>query len=257
MDAPPQFPDAITGAPRVILRSAAITRGVNSDDIARKRRTQEWIGLRPGAYVRAAELKGIDEVQRHLLLIDATLPSLSAGAVISHNSASCVHGIAAWQANLSTVQVTRQGSGGAHRRRLLHTIRADLESDEVMSWRGFRVTSPQRTLIDVLRSSSFDAAVVAADCTRRLGVVTHEDLLAGANRAPQRPGMRQARQVIDLADPRSKSIGESLSRVALFNAGLPKPTLQLVVRSAAGFVLGRCDFGWPDYPDCGCSSTGP
>jgi hypothetical protein len=248
---PIHLPAAAIGAPQVILRSVELARGMNSDDIARKRRQREWIGLRPGAYVHAAAFRAIDDVQRHLLLIDATLPKLSEGAVISHHSAACVYGVTLWQPNLRTVKVTRTGSGGAHRRRSLHTTRSALGPGEVVLQRGYLVTSPERTTVDILRTSSFDAAVVAADSARRLQLVTTQSLTAAADRAKQRPGIRQARQVIAFADPRSESVGESLSRVAIFRAGLPAPTLQLPVRSGAGQTLGRCDFGWEEYRTVG------
>ena len=48
------------------------------------------------------------------------------------------------------------------------------------------------------------------------------------------------------ADPRSESVGESRSRVAIARAGLPVPRPQLDVVSADGVVVGRCDFGWEE-----------
>jgi hypothetical protein len=50
--------------------------------------------------------------------------------------------------------------------------------------------------------------------------------------------------VAQLADARSMSPGESLSRAVMFRLSLPRPDLQVTVEDADGLV-GIADFGWP------------
>jgi hypothetical protein len=59
--------------------------------------------------------------------------------------------------------------------------------------------------------------------------------------------MPGARRVIEFADGRAESIGESRSRVAIMLAGLPAPQPQWEVRDDNGMLLGRSDFGWPEH----------
>ncbi len=232
--------------PRVILRADALRSGLNSDDIQGKRRRREWVSLRSGVYVEAKVLGKLDPVQRHLLLVDATMPNVDSDAVVSHLSAACVHGIDLWQPNLRAVQITRPGAGSGHRRRSLQTFRAPVDDDEIVMVRGHRTTSPARTVTDLARTSTFEAAVVAADAALHRELVTCEQLRRAAARAPLRPGMRGAHLVAAFADGNSESVGESRSRVIIRNVGLPTPEPQFKVRTTAGHVLARCDFGWPE-----------
>jgi very-short-patch-repair endonuclease len=63
------------------------------------------------------------------------------------------------------------------------------------------------------------------------------EALAGRN------GVVSLRRALDLADPRSESAGESLTRELLHRLKIPAPELQYEVRSALG--LHRMDFAWP------------
>lgn len=53
-----------------------------------------------------------------------------------------------------------------------------------------------------------------------------------------------ARLVAALADGRSESVLESLSRAVMFEQGFPKPELQVRLVDSDG-EFGRGDFGWP------------
>jgi hypothetical protein len=52
--------------------------------------------------------------------------------------------------------------------------------------------------------------------------------------------------VVDAADGRSESVGESRSRALLLQLGLPLPDLQVEVRRADGTFIGRSDFCWEE-----------
>jgi very-short-patch-repair endonuclease len=224
---------------------------MNPDDVQGMRRRREWVSLRAGAYVEAGVLRNLDPAQRHLLLIDATMPNVAPDAVLSHLSAACQLGIDLWQPNLRAVQLTRPGAASGHRRRSLQTFRAPVDDDEIVMLRGHRTTGPARTITDLARSLPFEAAVVAADAALQRKLVTADQLTQAARRSPRRPGMRGAHLVAAFADGRSESVGESKSRVLVHNLGLPKPEPQFKVRAANGHVFARCDFGWPRYRTIG------
>jgi hypothetical protein len=69
------------------------------------------------------------------------------------------------------------------------------------------------------------------------------DILAVAAR---RHGVVTARAALEFADGRSKSVGESVSRVRMADAGLPMPQLQLNVFDGLGGWLARPDFCWEE-----------
>ncbi len=182
----------------VILRSDAMSDGFNADDIQRKRQRGEWVSLRPGAYVAAAECRALSHEQRHIRMIEATLPKITAQAVLSHQSAACLLGITLWPKGLRAVRITIPGASSGHRRPSLHSYRAPLDEDEIITVGGYRITSAARTLIDLGRSVPFESAVVAADAALHRGLCSPDDLADAARRAPRRPGMRKAVQMIGL-----------------------------------------------------------
>jgi very-short-patch-repair endonuclease len=74
---------------------------------------------------------------------------------------------------------------------------------------------------------------------------TADDLDRELTRRPSGRGSARARLVLPEGDARSESPMESILRWVLHAAGLPRPELQYVVRSAAGEFLGRADMAWP------------
>ena len=59
-------------------------------------------------------------------------------------------------------------------------------------------------------------------------------------------GWRSASQVFELADAGAQSPSESILRVRLVKAGLPRPTTQCPVKTAAGLIL-HPDLGWNEW----------
>ena len=140
------------------------------------------------------------------------------------------------------MHLTRQGSGGGHRRRSLHTHLATLRADHVVTVDGSPVTTPARTLLDVGRTQRFESAVVAIDSALHQGLVTTQEL-ADMQRSMRRwPGIVRASRAIAFADGRSESVGESRTRVQIRHAGLPAPQLQIDLYTPDGEFIGRTDF---------------
>ncbi len=124
-------------------------------------------------------------------------------------------------------------------------VRADLAAKDVVVLEGRPVTGVERTVADLARVLPTDRAVVAADSAVRLGLVTGPQLLTRLGSASGR-GARGVRLVGDLLDPLSGSVLESLLRVLLIQAGLPKPLSQIEIRSEFGRLIARVDLCWPD-----------
>lgn len=173
------------------------------------------------------------------------MTELAPDAVASHVSAAVVHSLPIWNADLSRVHATRDRRSGARRSPVTHLHAARLEPDEIVVVAGVRVTSVARTVLDVARSSPFDAALVVADAALHRHLVTPAGLAGALLRAERRRGTPGAARVLAFARPGSMSVGETRSRIALRDAGLPVPELQWPVRRADGSRVGEVDFGWP------------
>jgi hypothetical protein len=103
-----------------------------------------------------------------------------------------------------------------------------------------------RTVVDLARTSSFLAGVVAADSALRAKRTSRRELRPVLAECARWPGIKQARQVVEFSDPRSESVLESISRVAFRDQRLPPPVLQAWV-GGDDVVIGRADFLWPAH----------
>ena len=227
------------------LARELLARGFDHADLTRLRRAGELRQIRRGAYERVATdpPTELSTEQRHRRLVIATAAQLEAGAVVSHGSAAVLHGIPVWAAAVERVHVTRSRSYGARRRHVVEVHCAPLAGADVTVHDGVLVTSVARTVIDLARSLPFEQAVAAADHAVRLGLAPTE-LDAGLAAMPRWPHVRQARRVLAFIDPRSESVGESVSRVRIREDGLPDPELQREIRTGVGVLVGRVDFCW-------------
>ncbi len=124
---------------------------------------------------------------------------------------------------------------------------APLAPSDIVAIDDVPVTSVARTVVDLARTVSFESGVVFADAALACGSVTVEQLSAALLGAKGWPGAPRARRVVEFADGRAESVGESRSRVALARAGFPAPVPQWEVRDASGRLIGRVDFGWPRW----------
>ncbi|NNM48087.1 hypothetical protein [Knoellia koreensis] len=203
-----------------------------------------WVRVRRGAWYPAAGWTGLDAAGRYAALVHATaLVGLGEGQLcFSHESAAVLLGlprIGAWPDVVHVLADGRAGWSGIVRR---HTF----EGVEPIGHAGLRVTSPARTVVDLARCTGFTSALAAADHALREELCTPEDLVAALDALPRRAsGLRVSETVVRLADPRSMSVGESLSRAQMFLHNLPRPELQVAWEHEEG-LIGYTDFGWDE-----------
>ena len=208
--------------------------------------------LRRGAYANPAleTLRTPDPRASHLELLRATLRQSAPETVASHLSAAAVHGLPLWTAVLGRAQLTRNRPGGLKRRRYSEIRGIPLGADEVVVVDGMAVTSLARTVFDLGCRLPMRQAVPVGDAALRKGM-SLDDAEAALERGRRRHGVDRARRSLRFLDHRAESPGESVSRVVLFEIGIPKPELQVEIRTRSGRLLGRCDFGWEELGTVG------
>jgi Protein of unknown function (DUF559) len=104
--------------------------------------------------------------------------------------------------------------------------------------------------VDLSRTSSFTAGVVAADSALSSKLATKADLQSVITACARWPGIRMARRVMEFSDARSESVLESVARVAFHEHDLPPPDLQVWVGDDDE-AIGRVDFLWREYRTIG------
>ena len=230
--------------PLLRLRRDAVASGYSDDELRRLARAGEWSRLRRGAYVEGRAPESISE--QHRLLVRATMAGLRRPAVVSHQSAAVLHGLALWAVPLDRVHLTRRPPAVQDTSRVLRCHVARLRPDEVVEIDGVPVTSQVRTLLDLSCSVPLEPAVVALDAALHGGALQHAELRSGLAALFGVPGSRRAARAVDLADGRSESVGESRSRLLLHQQGVPPSGLQFEVR-VDGRVVARTDFVWEEH----------
>jgi hypothetical protein len=207
-----------------------------------------------GVYVRgalAAKAQG-NQAGEQALRVASVLALGQLGAVGSHQSAAIIHGLDLLERRVTrVVDVTRPPGASPRGRPGVRVHVAELPVAHVTEWRGIRVTSVARTVVDLARASSFRAGVVAADSALRGRLTTKEELRAVVADCARWPGLTGARQVVEFSDGLSESALESIARVAFREQGIPPPELQAWVGGEDQGVIGRADFLWRKYGTIG------
>lgn len=185
------------------------------------------------------ELRRLD----HLARVAQLAPTLPGDAVISHESAALALGWPVYHLP-AAVKVTRT-RGRAVRTSDVHVHVAQLRPLDRATARGFPVTAPARTAVDIARRVPFREGLVVADAALRAG--TPRSRIGDVLRHQWTwPGIRHAGIAFHHASPLAESPLESVVRSRVIELRLPLPKLQVNVFGARGWIA-RVDFDWDAY----------
>lgn len=223
----------------VVCREQLLTLGWTDADIRREVRRARWNRPARGVLSPVVVTDDDHEARRRWRAL-ATCAALlrRPDHVASARSAAILHG-------LPTLGLPRQpeltttGRDTSGRRQGAQVYEASVDAHAQTTWFGAPVMTVARTVLDVCRHDR-RGGIIAADAALRENLVTPREIAVEFAGAAGWPGVRQAREVVSLADARAESPLESVVRLALHDDGFPAPELQMWV---GGF---RVDFCWPD-----------
>ncbi len=215
-------------------------QGTSPQALVRATHTGELTRVRHGAYVSHP---GTDDLSWHLQLVAGTWPLLGEAAVLSHATAGAIHDLPLWAGMLDRVTITRPSGGHGRSAPHLRVRLAPLTDGEVVEVDGLKVTTLERTALDLARTLPYERAVAVLDSAlhRGAGRSVMVDSLVSLRGFS---GVGTARAALAFADGRAESVAESISRIRLHAAGIPAPELQVNVYDEDGFWIARSDFGW-------------
>jgi len=182
-----------------------------------------------GVYVAAQAADSIELRSQALRLVVPT------HAVVTDRSAGWLHGaemILAPNDHLAVppVSVFVNRRGARLRNGITDSGQRFLLPNDVMEVFGVLVTTPLRTACDLGRLLLPDPAFAALDTMLRLGAFDKQELWAETDRFRGMRGVIQLRAFAPLADARSESPGESVTRLRWIAQGIqPPPELQIAV----------------------------
>jgi hypothetical protein len=193
-----------------------------------------YVAIHPDVYVpRGVELSAVARAQA------AWLWSRRRG-VVAGRSASALHG-ARWVDGRAPAELLY-----SYRRppKAIRTWSDCFNDDEIQTLAGMRVTTPQRTALDVACRYQVSKAVAAIDALTRATDLKLVDVEHLAERYKGRRGIRRARIALDLVDAGAESPRETWLRLLLIRAGFPAPQTQIPVYDDHGQLVAVLDMGW-------------
>lgn len=239
-----------TMEPTFLFAADAERNGTGRRSLARRCQSGELVRVRPGVYVLSADWRALPRWERDRIRITAAVEQADSSRVLVQQSAAIVWGLPVIGA-ASDILLLAQGSSHSRRRGELRWVERRL-LEPVVFHEGIRLTSRAQTVLDMAAYLPFANAVPAMDQVLRpnpgLGLeACNKDMLRTLAESLPTPAKRvRALRVIDFADKRSESPGESYSRAVLHQNGFPAPELQQEIRSVDGRLLGRTDFYWKE-----------
>lgn len=169
------------------------------------------------------------------------LSEATPGAWISHVTAARLQSslLPAWLSDSSELHLSKPTLLPGARRKGIHGHRLIVKPGEVEFVEGIWISTRARTWLDMSRLLPLADLVAMADQLVRLprpelegregAYSTIEELRDMVARHPNLQGVVRARQALDLARVGSDSAPETFLRLAMFDAGLPEPELQLAL----------------------------
>lgn len=204
----------------------------------------ELVRIAPGAYVSREEWREAAQAERHRAIALAVHGRAAIPPVFSHESAAALHDIPIigdWP-DWATVTVRRGGGETSAAVRRVHRV---LPPEDVIAGPGgLRITSPERTLVDLAAERGTLSAVVAFSHARNAGL-SLERIEAAIARAGRMHGIRAARAVLRQSSERSESPLETLVLLRCRDLGFAEPEQQREIVGTDG-VRYRVDFAWRD-----------
>jgi hypothetical protein len=218
-------------------------------------RRGEYVAVTRGVYIPAHLWSDMDGTARYMSRVRSIALSHGQPLLFSHLSAAAIWGLpnlSAWPRRVEVLSSAAPG-GRSSSTVFRHTVGIP---DEVVKIDGLRVTSLERTVVDLCRTLPHADAVVFADAALRRSthpvvdlpqtLVDRAALLCELDLVPASRGTARARAAITFADAAADRPGESISRVNIHAAGLTRPRLQAPLRGASGRVW-TVDFWWEEF----------
>lgn len=179
--------------------------------------------------------------------VRALTAALREDLVISHQTAADVLGLPTVGAQRGFIHLTVPAGTSTIRRTGVRAHRSEIAMHERMKFGELTVTKPARIFVDLAAQGvSLEELVAFGDAILHHEWVTETMLAHAVHSRFRHRGVRIARQALPLLDGRAESVPESLLRVRIIFAGLPKPEPQVKVFDERGRLIARLDLGYDE-----------
>lgn len=239
--------------PPLVTVSELRRRGESPAEWQRLARNGVATRVRRAVYLPTPAWSGLGAEARHLASMIAAQKTARSPLIFSHESAAVVLGIPLIGWLPAFPQVSASPELGRRTRHGIQWHAAVLGEDDIRSHGEFIVTSPLRTIVDLLACRSFVSGVASLDHVLRelqsYGVTKQSVLDELERRRPFR-NVRRADAATAFAGGISESALESMSMVCFDELGYPRPQQQREYRGLSGARY-QVDFYWKESDTIG------
>lgn len=229
---------------RLLVTSQLRFAGQDPRDVRDDDGDHRYAVVRHGVMMLRAEWDRLAPGERHAAFVHGTaLMARGAGHTFSHWSAAalwCMPVATPWPRQVHVIVPPGKGRSSSL------VVRHEMSGEPTTGLAGVALTTPARTIVDVARFSEQGLldGLMAADYALRAGLCTRDDIEGEwKGLGAQTHGRHIVEQVIELADARAESAGESLSRGQLYIHRYPRPLLQ-EPQYVNGRWVATVDFDW-------------
>ncbi len=232
----------------LITTAGALRFGITHRDLVRAVALGKLVRIRRGAYVSMPRWTEVGDRERHLLRIRAALAASEQQITLGWESAAAVWDVPLDSFPAHVVVIDRWRGGGRSEPGVRRTARG-ASSAEVVDVDGYSCTGLVRTILDVVSTMDFPAAVALIDWAISPRNPRPIDVASLALDARQRRCSLTVWRAIEFASSQSGSMGESEARAVIHSLGFPTPQLQrkFVDRDGAMYP----DFYWEQFDAAG------
>ncbi|SEH68367.1 MULTISPECIES: hypothetical protein [unclassified Leifsonia] len=241
--------------PMLVLVRHLVGHDETRQQHARAARRGVEVRVGRGAYVERETWEALARAEKQWVRLSAYARTRARAPIFSHWSAAVLHGLPFADERTGDIHVAVGSTAGGRSARGVRAHSVQVPEEDIVQIDGMLCTDLARTVVDIAATSPMREAVAATDHVLRgasarsaeeYSEEVRRGLLAAWMRAQPLRGHRRALDVLSFADGRSESVLESVSRLAMYEAGLPKPELQRSFSDARGRI-GYVDFAWPDF----------
>jgi predicted transcriptional regulator of viral defense system len=221
--------------------------GFTPAEIRARIRRGDWVRLRRSVYAErhALETWAGPGARQRFQAAAALLAMASDAAAASHWTAAALHDLRILGPVRHGITVSDPTNSSQRTYGDTTVLAVTLPASHVTTVAGVRVTSLERTVLDIARTATFREAVVVADSALRRGAerAVMQEMCHAYSRWR---GMPAAARVVGFADPRSDAASESLARVVFAEQNLPRPRTHALISDASG-VVAEVDFLFEEH----------
>lgn len=231
----------------VFLRREALAHGYDDKDLRAAMNADLITRIRHGAYAPTDEWDAAQPTRRHQLRAYAVLRSHQSKLALSHTTAAIEHGLRLHDPDLRRIHVTcLSGTIGRTARDVVYH-QGDCPDTDLQLVLGNLVVTPLRAGLESAALTSVPQGMVILDSLIDLKLADLDEIHRSFATWSGSPHTRRLQVTVRLTREGANSVGETLSRHLMWREHLPEPELQFEVRDAAGRLIGRADFAWPEY----------